>query len=48
MFQDHLPDSHEPQRQVYAAEEEFYGISFKLMDTGRTFLHAWIAAATYC
>ena len=47
MVQDHLPDSHERQRQVYATEEELYGIRFSLVDTGAKFLHAWIAAATY-
>jgi hypothetical protein len=40
-----LPDSHELQRQVYAAVQERYGIHFTLLDTGGKSLHAWIAAA---
>lgn len=40
-----LEDSHELQRQVYAAVEERYGIRFTLLDTGGKSLHAWIAAA---
>ena len=48
MVQDHLPDSHELKSQVYATEEELYGIRLMLVDTGGTFLHAWIAVATYC
>ena len=48
MVHDHLPDSHELKRQVYATEEELYGIRLMLVDTGGTFLHAWIAVATYC
>lgn len=41
-----LPDSHELQRQVYAAVEERYDIRFTLLDTGGKSLHAWIAAAS--
>ena len=41
-----LPDSHELQRQVYAAAEERYGIRFTLLDTGGKSLHAWIASTT--
>lgn len=40
-----LEDSHELQRQVYAAVEERYGIRFTLLDTGGKSVHAWIAAA---
>ena len=40
-----LENSHELQRQVYAAVEERYGIRFTLLDTGGKSLHAWIAAA---
>ncbi len=40
-----LEDSHELQRQVYAAVEERYGIRLTLLDTGGKSLHAWIAAA---
>ncbi|MCT0228916.1 hypothetical protein KQ300_12050 [Synechococcus sp. CS-1331] len=41
-----LEDSHELQRQVYAAVEERYGIRFTLLDTGGKSLHAWIASST--
>lgn len=41
-----LPDSHELQRQVYAAVEERYGIRFTLLDTGGKSIHAWIASST--
>lgn len=41
-----LPDSHELQRQVYAAVEERYGIRLTLLDTGGKSIHAWIAAAS--
>lgn len=41
-----LPDSHELQRQVYAAVEERYGIRFTLLDTGGKSIHAWIASTT--
>jgi hypothetical protein len=40
-----LEDTHDLQRQVYAAVEERYGIRFTLLDTGGKSLHAWIAAA---
>ena len=32
MVQDQLPDSHELQRQVYAAQDELYGFRFRLLD----------------
>ena len=41
-----LPDTHQLQRQVYAAVEERYGIRFTLLDTGGKSLHAWIASET--
>ncbi|WP_322771749.1 hypothetical protein [Synechococcus sp. CBW1107] len=39
-----LPESHELQRQVFAAVEERYGIRFTLLDTGGKSIHAWLAA----
>ncbi|MBD1193072.1 hypothetical protein [Vulcanococcus sp. Clear-D1] len=41
-----LPDSHELQRQVYAAVEQRYGIRFTLLETGGKSIHAWIPLTT--